>query len=162
VTAPALFRARARARVGSAELLLFRAGGERFALALADVDEAVDLAGVALHDVPRRGAALLGVVALRGALVPLYDAAVPLGLARGDTTTALVFRRGDARLALAVEDADDVLVADLAALRPPPHAGSEARAALLLGVLQHGADLVGVLDGEALLAACRAESPETQ
>lgn len=162
MTAPAPLRERARTGAGSAELLLFRAGGERFALALADVEEAIDLTGVALHDVPRRGAALLGVVALRGSLMPLYDAAVPLGLARGDTTTALVFRRGDARMALAVEDADDVLVADLAALRPPPHAGGDARAALLLGVLQHDSDLVGVLDGEALLAACRAESPETQ
>lgn len=150
-------RERARAREGRAELLLFRVGGERFAVELAAVDEALDLAGIAVHPVPGRHAGALGVVALRGALVPLYAAAAGLGVASGGRETALVFRRGGARVALLVDDAEDVLSADLALLRPPPHGAGE-RDGLLLGVLQHGSDLVGVLDAEALLAACRAET----
>lgn len=154
MTAPA-FRDRVRAREGRAELLLFRVGRERFAIELAAVDEAVDLADAPVTEVPGRGAAMLGVVTLRGALMPLYDAAVPLRAPGARHRTALLFRHAGARVAVAVDDADDVLAADLTSVRPPPHEGSD----LLLGVLQLDRDLVGVLDGAALVAACRADSP---
>lgn len=150
------FRDRVRARAGRVELLLFRVGQERFALELASVDEAVDLAGAGVHDVPARTAALLGVVALRGALMPLYDASVPLRVGASAATTALLFRDGGTRVAVAVDDADDVLAADLADVRPAPHEGGDS---LVLGVLQLEGELVGLLDGPAFVAACRADSP---
>lgn len=149
------FRDRVRAREGRAELLLFRVGHERFAVELSAVEEAVDLGGAGVTDVPGRTAAMLGVVTLRGTLMPLYAAAVPLRVADATPATALLFRVGGGRVALAVDDADDVLVADLATVRPSPHEGGD----LLLGVLQLDRDLVGVLDGAALVAACRADSP---
>lgn len=152
--ARAAFRDRVRARAGRAELLLFRVGHERFGLELGAVEEAVDLAGLSVHGVPGNGPAMLGVLSMRGALVPLYSAAVPLRVSGSRHDTALVFRRGEARVALAVDDAEDVLVIDLAAVRPAPHA---ERDAVLLGVLQQGPELIGLVDGAALLAACGAD-----
>jgi chemotaxis signal transduction protein len=148
------FRDRVRTRVGTAELLLFRVGRERFALELRTVEEALDIGGMALHDVPGRGASMLGVLPLRDALVPLYAAAGPLGVTQADVHTALVFRRSGGRVALAVTDAEDVLTLDLENVRPAPHDDADG---VLLGVLQLGKDLIGIVDGDALLALCRAD-----
>jgi chemotaxis signal transduction protein len=155
-TAPNLsFRERVRTRSGTAELLLFRVGRERFALELRGVEEALDIGGIALHDVPRRSTSMLGILPLRDALVPLYAAAGPLGVSDADVNTALVFRRGGGRVALAVTDAEDVLTLDLENVRPAPH-GDDADG-VLLGVLQLGKDLIGIVESEALLALCRAD-----
>jgi chemotaxis signal transduction protein len=148
------FRDRVRTRSGTAELLLFRVGRERFALELRAVEEALDIVGIALHEVPGRGTAMLGILPLRDAFVPLYAAAGPLGVSEAAVNTALVFRRGSGRVALAVTDAEDVLTLDLENVRPAPHGDAEG---LLLGVLQLGKDLIGIVDGDALLALCRAD-----
>jgi len=61
------------------ELLQIELAGEPYAIALADIDSLhVDLAIVA---VPARAPSLLGVIALRGAIVPVYDLRRLLGLA---------------------------------------------------------------------------------
>ncbi|MDE3129414.1 MAG: hypothetical protein KGL38_15500, partial [Gemmatimonadota bacterium] len=67
---------------------------------------------------------------------------------------ALVFTTERGRIALAVDDVDDVLPL-------PPEARGRAPLdfgdALLVGVARRGADLIGVLDPAALIAACRAD-----
>jgi len=155
--APAAVRAlrdRVRDREGSASLLLFRVGAERFALALTAVEEVIDLEGLRVHAVPGVTDAMSGVLELRGALLPLHPAAALLGVSGSACRTALVMRAPARRVALGVDDAEDVLVAELSAVRPSPHAGRDD---LLLGVLQQGTDLIGVLDGDALVAGCRAD-----
>ena len=69
----------ARERGAQYELLQIELAGEPYAIALADISSLhVDLAIVA---VPARAPALLGVIALRGAIVPVYDLRRLLGLA---------------------------------------------------------------------------------
>ena len=59
--------------------VLFRAGGERFALPLEDVREVV-LPQPPFARVPRSGAAVRGAMNLRGRVVPVLDLAVLVGL----------------------------------------------------------------------------------
>jgi chemotaxis signal transduction protein len=151
VEAPAgTLRERAAARRGLVSLLLFRAGGERWAVDLASTDEALDFDGVAVHRLPAHAPGQLGIAALRGTLHPLYSVAALLGLPTGHGTTALVVPAPGCPIALLVDDVDDVLHADLAELRDPP-AGAEAD--VVLGVLAHEGSLVGVLDLAALVAS---------
>jgi chemotaxis signal transduction protein len=98
---------------------------------------------------------MLGVISLRGRMLPAYSPARPLGvaLARADAA-ALVVRAGERRVALAVDDVDDVLTLDLSELRPAPTLAGEERDAVLLGVAARGSDLVAVLDADALVTAC--------
>jgi len=148
------FRERARARVGRAELLLFRVGRELFATPLAAIDEAVELEEV--RAIPEMPASMLGVTDLRGRMIPIYSPARSLGVELGAApAAALVVRAGERRMALAVDDVEDVLDVDLGTLRDAP--GSDDADGVLAGVVRHGRTLVAVLDGESLVAACLSE-----
>jgi chemotaxis signal transduction protein len=57
---------------------------------------------------------------------------------------ALVFRRGDRRLAVAVEDVFDTMTIEEGMLRKAPGAGVQGD--VLIGVVRRGRHLVGVLD----------------
>lgn len=170
------FRERVRARIGTAELLAFRTGGERFAFDVRALDEAVDAPvlerfPLAAHDpmgsatsatggaqtVGRaerladrrfRGIARLGVRS-----IPVFDTARLLGVT-GESigTQLLVMRSGARRIGLLADDVDDVIAIDLSTIKPPPvDAGDE----LLLGVTWDGHEVTGILDARALIAACQ-------
>lgn len=147
------FADRVRSRTGKADLLVFRVGTELFAAVLTAIEEALELPR--LSHLPEMPPSMLGVISLRGRMLPAYSPARHLGvaLAREDAA-ALVLRAGDRRVALAVDDVDDVLTVDLAALRPPPIVAGEERDAVLLGVADRGGVLVAVLDADALVTAC--------
>lgn len=144
-------REKARARDGTAEILVFVVGGERFGIDLASVEEAIDLPPV--QHVPEMPPAMLGVITVRGSLTSVYSPRHALGLAQEAGECALVFRRRRSRLALVVDDVDDARPIDLRTLRDAPNAGS---AAVVLGVVRHHDDLLSVVDADALLAACQA------
>jgi purine-binding chemotaxis protein CheW len=132
--------------------LVFRVGRESFALPLEAVEEAVDIESI--QRVPEMGPAMLGVLSLRGALVPLYASAAVLGAEATTRRAALVFVTPRGRLALAVDDVDDVLPLAEGTLQQAPLDFGDS---LLLGVARRGTELIGVLDADALIAACRAE-----
>lgn len=150
------FRDRVRARDGIVELLVFHVAGELFAVELSAVEEAMDCPPS--HALPEMPPSMRGVFMLREAPVALYAPNLLLGLAPHEAQTVLVFRPGanGRRTALAIDDVDDVLVHDLASLRDAP--GTDAADGILVGVARRGRDLIGLLDAEALLAACRSDT----
>lgn len=148
---PHELREAARTRKGRVELLLFRVGVELFALPLGAVEEAIESPEIA--SLPEMPAAMLGVFRLRGRLVPIYTPGTTLGVPlRAEAGAALMTRSGDRRLALAVDDVEDVMELELATLREPPV--MDDADGILLGVVRRERELVSVLDAEALIAAC--------
>ena len=144
-------RERVHGRAGVADLLMFRIGQELFATDLGAVEEAVELPEI--HHLPEMPAAMLGAFNLRGRLTPIYSPAHVIGVPlRGAAAAALLVRANGRRMGLAVDDVEDVLQVDLAALREAP--GIDDADGILLGVAHHGPDLVAVIDAEALVAAC--------
>jgi chemotaxis signal transduction protein len=151
--APArVLRERVRARSGTVDLLLFRVAGERFAIDLAAVEEAIDLPPV--HHVPEMPPSMLGVITVRGTLTPAYSPQSALGLALTDGASALIFKRGRHRFALVIDDVEDVATLDLATLRDAP--GAAESEGVLLGVVRQRDTLLAVVDAESLLATCQA------
>ncbi|MEO8562118.1 MAG: chemotaxis protein CheW [bacterium] len=145
-------RERARGRVGTVELLMFRIGGERFAVELVCVEEAIDLPDV--HHVPEMPPAMLGVITVRDSLTPVFTPDDALGVPVQGKGAALIFRSDRGRFALAIDDVDDVMTLDLASLRDAP--GSEVADAVVLGVARNGATIVALVDADALVFACQA------
>lgn len=142
------------AREGQSETLVFRVGPERFALDLSAVEEAIELPSV--HHLPEMPEHMLGVFELRGRLVPIYspERVLRVKLAR-EAAAVLVFRSGEKRLGLAVDDVDDVLTVDGAAVRRVPVPDNEDN--VLLGVIRRGSDLLSLVDAEPLALACLAD-----
>ena len=145
------FRERVQRRVGTADLLVFRVGRELFAVELVAVEEALDMPVV--HRLPEMPKSMLGVFTLRGALVSVFAPEDALGIAYQDAATVVVFCGGDRRVALAADDVDDVLTANLKTVRAAPGAGLKDGA--LLGVVRRGDDLIALLDAQSLVAAHR-------
>jgi purine-binding chemotaxis protein CheW len=144
-------REKARSRQGVADLLVFIAGGERFGIELGTVEEAIDLPPV--HHVPEMPPAMAGVITVRGALTSVYSVRQALGLVRADGECALIFRRHRSRLALVIDDVDDVRPIDLGSLRDAP---TVAASGVVLGVVRQGDLLLSLVDADALLVACQA------
>jgi purine-binding chemotaxis protein CheW len=125
-------------------MILFRSGGERFALPLEAVREVV-VPHPPFARVPRSGAAVRGAMNLRGRVVALVELAPLVGLAADPRTPpqghVVVLDRGTRGLGFLVEDVlgvDDVL---------PPAGGASPP---ILGVADAQGVAVSVLDADAL------------
>ena len=135
------------------EMLLFRQGGELFALALRSALEVLELP--VLEAVPEMQGGMLGVFPVRGSYVPVYAPEAALGLPAASTHAAvLLLRRGGGAIGIALEDVEDVILVDPSRLHHP-HAVA-AGAGVVLGVERRGSDLVGIVDADALVDACAA------
>ena len=144
-------RERTRARSGVVEVLVFRIGGERFAVELRAVDEVIDLP--VIHHVPEMPPAMVGVVTVRGWLTPVYSPHHALGLPLALRDAVLIFRPGGARVGVLIDDVEDAMMLDLRELRDAP--GSDGDDTVVLGVIRHEDALVGIVDADALIAACQ-------
>ena len=142
---------------GQGRVLMFRVGRELFAAELSAVEETIE--PEELSAVPTVRGSLLGTMRLRDRLVPLHSPAAALGAPLAGASLALVARLDERLVALAVDDVLDVLEVDFAQVRPAP--GTADADGFLLGVARCGAELVTLVDWDALVAACAGDrAPE--
>jgi purine-binding chemotaxis protein CheW len=102
---------------------------------------------------PRAPGAVLGVVSIRGCMMTLLDPLALAGLrqaAESATPLFIVALRGDEQLALAIDGVERII--EIFADEIEPLARSDA-ASVLRGVVQHGRELIAVLDLKELFAA---------
>lgn len=136
--------------LGQQDLLVLRIGDEQFALPVEAVEELVE--SPKYRPVPGGATGLLGVFTLGGRLLSLHDPAPLLGATLQGNPVALVMRAGARMLAIAVDDADDVITVDLADVREAPR--SEDGDDLVVGILWRRPELITLLDARAVGAAC--------
>jgi chemotaxis signal transduction protein len=118
-----------------------RVGAELYALAVTHVLEVGEIGDLTVA--PGASRATLGVRNLRGDLLPVFDLAAVLGLARSPgPQLLLVAERGATRAGLAVDEVTDV--DDL------PDADQETESDLLSGATLLDGSLVGVIDVDRL------------
>lgn len=146
------FRERVRLRVGIQDLLVVRVGEERFALPVESVNELVE--SPSARPVPGAPDALLGVFPFDDRLLSLYSPEPFLGARLVGDPVGLIMRSGSRTLALAVDDAEDVIRVDLQEVRPAPRSLRDDD--LVLGVLWRAPELIALLDARALAASCAA------
>jgi purine-binding chemotaxis protein CheW len=121
-----------------------RVGEERYALPVADVRSIVDMEGLA--PVLGTPSSVLGLRALDGALLPVFDLATVLGVERGSPSRIVVV---DGGVGLAVDE-----VLDVAELGPLDEASASGR---LHGTVLLDGALVGVIDLAAVLGTLEKE-----
>jgi len=134
--------------LNSTTFVLFRLGGERFAIALDDLDEVACVeTGIAVANVDP---SILGLANLRGELLPLLDTAAMLGKRcdyrlGGDNRTLVIRDRFGRRSGLPVErvDAVEYLDTGIFQLRSAGPANAPIRRA---GVAEHAGAALSLLD----------------
>lgn len=139
------------------ELLIFRAGDERFAMAVSPLEAVIQMPR--LQPLPGMPAGMIGVAELRGSLIPVYSPARVLNVSVDQPTAAIIVRLGRGgtssagrRAAIAVTAAEGVTVYEPAAWSgvggPTPTAG------LVRGVTTVEGQLTTLVDTMAFVAAC--------
>ena len=126
-----------------------RVGEERFAFPVTDIEEAID--APTIDWVPGAIGGLAGQLRYRDRTVSVFDGGWALGVPRAAVGgTALILRDGVRRLALMVDDVDDLTAFAIDAVHAVP-AGTDFDG-VLSGVWCAGAaQLVGLVNTEALL-----------
>lgn len=137
-----------RSRVDESEetqVIAFHLGGEVHACDIMLVEEVVTRQP--LHPLPDVPPQILGVLRLRGELVPVLDIApaLDLELDRARTPAVLVLDAGTERVGVAVDDLYEVLVIPARTLRPPPLTGGE-RDSFVVAVARVDEILVTLID----------------
>jgi len=146
-------------RDGPTRLLVFRVAAERFAVPLMLVDEVMD--SPPIQRLPDTPAVQLGVAALRGELVTVFDARavlrVPPAAGDGAPRALLLFRHDGRRVGLAVDDVHDAITVDDEDVRSLP--GADASDRTLVGLVKRNSDLIAILDAGAVLEAAGGVRP---
>jgi purine-binding chemotaxis protein CheW len=127
------------------QAVAFRLGGELHGCDIRLVEEVVVKREV--HPLPDMPPHLLGVLLLRGEMVPVMDVAPALGLTlrRDAIPSVLVVGMGESRVGVAAEAVREVLEVPADAVRPAPHTGGD-RDAYVVGVARLEAGLVNLID----------------
>ncbi len=130
------------AMTGTRQLVVCALGAEEYGLPIEHVREIVRFSEPrhVASDVPW----MLGVISLRGRLVPVHDLAVRLGVvaARGEVAKLVIVDSGEEPVGVLVDDVVEVLRVDEAQLEPVPSGEGQ--------IARVGDRLVLLLDGEAL------------
>lgn len=130
---------------GRALLVVFRLDGQRYGLPLSRVQEIQQI--VALAEIPDGSSSVVGMVNVRGSMVPAIDLRVRLGLpaAPWGLQTPMVFCRASGGVvAFIVDEVEDVIEVSAATMQPPSRLYELAN--MLLGVAMPDNEPVLVLD----------------
>jgi purine-binding chemotaxis protein CheW len=131
--------------------VVFRLGGEGYALEVMRVQEVLDMQ--ALTEVPGGPRFLLGVINLRGHVVPVYDLRMSFGLPKDTRQTrapcVLIVEStlgSDQITGLLVDRVSDVLEFSPEELQPPPQLGLGKATTFVRGLIRHQDGFLLVLD----------------
>ena len=142
------------ASTSKAELLAFTLVGEEYAIDILEIQEIIKLPEIT--SLPRIKDFVLGIVSLRGTIVPIVDLRKMMGL--GDTeysrgTRVLVIRSEDEPIGIVVDGVTSVLRIEREAIEPKPRTMQRGSSEFFKGVGRVDGRLLIILDAEAVSLA---------
>lgn len=141
---------------------------QQLTFTLADEEYGVDILAVReirgwsrVTRIPQTPSYVLGVLNLRGAIVPIMDLRLRFGLEResyGSSTVMIIVAIAERLFGIVVDAVSDVVDIDQAAIKPVPDMGAVVDTRYLKGLVTHDERMVMLLDVEKLM---RPEDVET-
>jgi purine-binding chemotaxis protein CheW len=146
-------------RDGAESFVVFQLGGEGYALEVMRVQEVLDI--LSMTEVPGASRCLLGVINLRGHVVPVYDLRIPFGLpvdpqpSRAPSVLIVETEEGnDAEITgLLVDRVSDVLEFSPDEVQPSPQLGLGKTTPFVRGLIRHQEAFLLVLDVDRVFSA---------
>ncbi len=153
-------------RDGTQSYVVFRLGGEGYALEVMRVQEVLDVQ--AMTEVPGSPKCLLGVINLRGHVVPVYDLRIPFGLhadsSMSRTPSVLIVETeqgNDSQVTgLVVDRVSDVLEFSPDEVQASPQLGLGKTTPFVRGLIRHQEGFLLVLDLDRVFSALAALNGE--
>jgi purine-binding chemotaxis protein CheW len=130
-----------------AELIAFNIGSQEFCISTTSVREIRGWTPVTA--LPHAPPFVLGVVNLRGVVLPIVDLAVRLGFSRTESTARhaiIVVECGKQVAGLLVDGVSDIFTALEDQIQPTPEIAAEAAKLHLRGIIPLDGRLIGVID----------------
>jgi purine-binding chemotaxis protein CheW len=136
------------------QFLTFRLAGEEYGVGILTVQEIRGWSAVTA--IPHAPPWLLGVINLRGVVVPIIDLRVRLGFPRvetSDSTVVIILNVNERVVGVVVDAVSDVITLTAAQIKPPPSLGHQANTSHIIGFGTLDDRMRILLDVERLLAA---------
>ena len=137
-----------------AELLAFWVADEEYAIDIVAIQEIIKVP--VITEVPRAPSQFLGIISLRGTIVPVVDLRTLLHLENRPITNAsrILVLRGDGEpVGMLVDQVSSVVRLDQETIEAPPKTMERGASELLRGVGKEGERMLIVLDLTAVLTA---------
>lgn len=141
-----------QATAPTVQQLTFNLAGEEYGVDILSVREIRGWSRVTR--IPQTPDYLLGVLNLRGAIVPIMDLRLRFGLQRenyGDSTVMIIVAVEQRLFGIVVDAVSDVVDIDLLAIKPVPDMGAVVDTRYLKGLATHVERMVMLLDVEKLM-----------
>ncbi len=129
------------------EYVAISAGGQRFCIDIQHVMELRRWSPVTA--LPHSGDDVLGVINLRGAVIPIVDLAARFGLPpinRHDRNVIVIVRQKGSTLGLVVDAVSEILSVPAAKIQDTPDVQSDVTRRSIVGVFEADGDIVRILD----------------
>ncbi|MGE5552717.1 MAG: chemotaxis protein CheW [Betaproteobacteria bacterium] len=131
------------------QLVVFRLANEDFGVPIGQVKEINRL--VPITSIPKAPPAVLGVINLRGRIIPVFSLRQRLGFDRGETddaTRIVVAEVGSETIGFVVDAVTEVLRLEDTAIEPAPEGSGEIDSTFIRGIGKVDGRLIIVLDVE--------------
>jgi len=149
----------------SRQVLTFVLGGETYGVDILRVQEIRGWSPVTM--IPRAPAHVLGVLNLRGAIVPIVDLRMRFGLERAEYTAitviivmSVITPAGRRNVGVVVDGVSDVAEFNCAEIKPAPELGARAATDYILGLASITEHMVVLLDIDRLIGRDLAATAE--
>jgi len=140
------------------QYLTFRLGAESFGIDVLKVREILDL--ISVTKVPRAPEYMLGVINLRGSVVPVVDLRKRFGIESGARTKdnciivlEIAFGEELAKVGIIGDMVEEVVDLKSEQVEPPPKLGSQLRTDFIVGMGKQGDDFIILLDIDKIFSA---------
>jgi purine-binding chemotaxis protein CheW len=136
------------------QFLTFRLAGEEYCVGILSVQEIRGWSAVTA--IPHAPPWLMGVINLRGAVVPIIDLRVRLGFERiayGEATVVIILNVTGRVIGVVVDGVSDVITLTSTQIRPAPSLGNQASTSHIIGFGTLDERMRILLDVEHLMAA---------
>ena len=150
-------------REGSSQVLTFTLGGETYGVDILRVQEIRGWSSVTR--IPHSPAHVLGVLNLRGSIVPIVDMRMQFNLERAEYTPVTVIivlsvesSTGRREFGVVVDGVSDVIDIKAAEIKDAPDLGSSVNTEFITGLANVGERMVIVLDIDRLIGGIAIES----
>lgn len=141
------------------QFVIFRVGKENYGINVMEVNEIITLNNLDITEIPKSPDYVLGVVNLRGNIIPLIDLRKKLGIAieANDNEVAVIVEVKEKIMGIVVDGVNSVTAIPVEEIKKSPNFGSRLKTDFIKGLGKHEEKLVIIVDIDKVLTASEVE-----